>query len=207
MYSSFDVLKNTAVASPALARDPIVARLLGEFEMQIAGQRIEWIRSKDGKLVKFLLLEPTGRASRTDLCRLFWPLHDRLQAAQNLRTTCSNIRAALRRVLPESRVELYFRCDRRDVVLTTEAAQTDLSRFMEHVTEARDAMTAQRIDLAIEIYEAARTLYRGPLLLDAPTEAHAAIAARVAEAWNEIQRHVLALQQIGARLPKLYRVA
>jgi DNA-binding SARP family transcriptional activator len=198
---------STAIASPALARDPIVARLLGEFEVHIAGRRIEWIRSKDGKLVKFLLLEPSGRASRADLCRIFWPLHDRQQAAQNLRTSCSNIRTALRRALPESRVEFYFRCDRNEVMLATELAQTDLSRFMQHVTEAREAMAARRLDVAIEIYEAARALYHGPLILDAPTETHDEIAANVNEAWNEIQRHLLALQRIGARLPRLYRVA
>ncbi len=198
---------STVLASPALARDPIVARLLGELEIEIAGHRIEWIRSKDGKLVKYLLLEPTGRASRADLCRLFWPLHDRQQAAQNLRTTCSNIRTALRRVLPETRIELYFRCDRREVVLATELAHTDLSTFMARVAEAREAMEAQRLDLAAEIYQAARALYRGPLLLDAPTEAHAAVAACVDDAWNEIQRTLLALQRIGARLPTLYRVA
>ncbi len=198
---------SAVLASPALARDPIVARLLGELEIEIAGRRLEWIRSKDGKLVKYLLLEPSGRASRADLCRLFWPLHDRQQAAQNLRTTCSNIRTALRRVVPESRVELYFHCDRREIVLATELAHTDLSDFTARVAEARGAMDAQRLDLAAELYEAARALYRGPLILDAPTETHTAIAARVEEAWNEIQRTLLALQRIGARLPALHRVA
>lgn len=177
---------------------PMFVQLLGEFDVRIAGRRVEWVRRKDALLFKYLLLEPLGRASRAELSERFWPTHDRQQAGQNLRTTCSNIRAALRRCLPESRIDLYFRTQGRDVVLRNDLAVTDISRFMSHVAAAREAMTAQRLDRAAEAYEAARALYRGPLIIDPPNEAHEAIARDVDESFSEIQRHLTALRRLRA---------
>lgn len=177
---------------------PIFVQLLGELDVRIAGRRVEWIRRKDALLFKYLLLEPLGRVSRDELCEVFWPAHDRQQALQNLRTTCSNVRSALRRCLPESRVDLYFQADGRDIVLRNDLAITDLSRFLAHVNAARDAMTAQRLDRAIDAYEAARVLYRGPLIADPPTAAHEAIARAVDDAFNEVLRHLTALRRFGA---------
>lgn len=185
---------------------PMFVQLLGEFDVRIAGRRVEWVRRKDGLLFKYLLLEPLGRASRAELCDAFWPTHDRDQARQNLRTTCSNIRAALRRCLPESRVDLYFRTEGRDIVLRNDLALTDLARFTAHVTAARDAMTAQRLDRAAEAYEAARSLYRGPLIADPATESHALIAREVDESFNEIQRHLTALRRLHAGVVPLRSV-
>ncbi len=177
---------------------PMFVQLLGEFEVRIGGSRIEWIRRKDALLFKHLLLEPLGRVSRAELCTRFWPSHDRQQAAQNLRTTCSNVRTALRRCLPESRVDLYFRTEGRDVVLRNDLAVTDLSRFTAHIAAAREAMLADRLDRAAEAYESARALYRGPLIVDSPTDAHVAIAADIDESFNEIQRHLTALRRLRA---------
>ncbi len=175
---------------------PMFVRFLGEFEVRIGGRRVDWVRRKDAMLFKHLLLAPLGRASRADLCELFWPTHDRQQAGQNLRTTCSNIRAALRRCLPESRIHLYFHCEGNDVVLRTDLALTDLARFTAHVAAAREAMAEQRLDRAAEEYEAARALYHGPLILDTPTEANTTIARDIDESFNEIQRHLTALRRL-----------
>jgi hypothetical protein len=185
---------------------PMFVQMLGEFDVRIAGKRVEWVRRKDALLFKYLLLEPLGRASRADLCEAFWPTHDRDQARQNLRTTCSNIRAALRRCLPESRVDLYFRTEGRDVVLRSDLAITDLARFSAHVAAARDAMAAQRLDRAAEAYESARALYRGPLIADPSTDAHAAVAREVDESFNEIQRHLTALRRLHASVVPLHAV-
>ncbi len=177
---------------------PIFAQLLGEFEVRIAGRRVEWVRRKDALLFKYLLLEPLGRASRAELCEVFWPTHDRQQAAQNLRTTCSNVRSALRRCLPDARIDLYFQADGRDVRLRNDLAVTDLARFLAHVAAAREAMTEQRLDRAVEAYEAARALYRGPLIVDPPTLSRQAMAREVDESFNEVQRHLTALRRLGA---------
>jgi DNA-binding SARP family transcriptional activator len=184
---------------------PIFVQLLGELDVRIAGRRVEWIRRKDALLFKYLLLEPLGRVSRQELCEAFWPDHDRQQALQNLRTTCSNIRAALRRCLPESRIDLYFQADGRDIVLRNDLAITDLSRFLAHVTAAREAMSAQRFDRAIDAYEAARTIYRGPLIADPPTPAHEAIARAVDDAFNDVLRHLTALRRFGADVIALHQ--
>lgn len=185
---------------------PMFVQLLGEFEVRIGGRRIEWVRRKDAALFKYLLLEPLGRVSRDELCRNFWPTHDRDQAGQNLRTTCSNIRAALRRCLPESRVDLYFRSEGRDVVLRNDLAVTDLARFRSYVEAAREAMTAQRLERAAEAYEAARSLYRGPLIVEPATAEHEAIAHEVDESFNEIQRHLTALRRLHAGVVPLRSV-
>jgi hypothetical protein len=176
---------------------PIFVQLLGEFDVRIAGRRVEWVRRKDALLFKYLLMEPLGRASRRELAEAFWPTHDRQQAAQNLRTTCSNIRTALRRVLPASRVALYFQTEGRDIVLRNDLAVTDLSRFLAHVRAARDAMAAQHLGKAVEAYEAARALYRGPLITDPPKPEHDAVAREVDESFNEVQRHLTALRRFG----------
>ncbi|MGH7736807.1 MAG: AAA family ATPase [Candidatus Tyrphobacter sp.] len=177
---------------------PMFVQLLGEFDVRIAGRRVQWVRRKDAMLFKYLLLEPLGRASRSELCERFWPTHDRQQASQNLRTTCCNIRAALRRCVPESRVDLYFSTAGRDIVLRNDLAITDLSRFASRMAAAREAMAGQRLDRAAEAYEAARALYRGPLIVDPPNDAHAAIARDVDESFNEIQRHLTALRRLCA---------
>jgi hypothetical protein len=196
--AAFDVHGDAADLSTLPDAAPIFAQMLGEFEVRIAGRRVEWVRRKDALLFKYLLLEPLGRASRAELCEVFWPTHDRQQAAQNLRTTCSNVRSALRRCLPDSRVDLYFQADGRDVKLRNDLAVTDLTRFLAHVGAAREAMTEQRLDRAVEAYEAARALYRGPLIVDPPTPAHEALAREVDESFNEVQRHLTALRRLGA---------
>ncbi|HEY9085983.1 MAG TPA: BTAD domain-containing putative transcriptional regulator [Candidatus Tyrphobacter sp.] len=196
--AAFDVRGDGSDLSMLPDATPIFARLLGEFEVRIAGRRVEWVRRKDALLFKYLLLDPLGRASRADLCEVFWPTHDRQQAAQNLRTTCSNVRSALRRCLPDSRVDLYFQADGRDITLRNDLAVTDLARFLAHVAAAREAMAEQRLDRAVEAYEAARALYRGPLIVDPPTPAHEAVARDVDESFNEAQRHLTALRRLGA---------
>lgn len=204
---TFTLLKAAAAAfepvepaDPASLPDiaPIFVQLLGEFDVRIAGRRIEWVRRKDALLFKYLLLEPHGRASRRELAEAFWPAHDRQQAAQNLRTTCSNIRAALRRVLPARRADLYFQSDGHDIVVRNDLAVTDLARFLGHVRAGREAMAAQRLDSAVEAYEAARSIYRGPLIVDPPKPEHEATARDVDESFNEVQRHLTALRRFGA---------
>ncbi len=185
---------------PATLSDlpPIFVQLLGEFEVRIGGRRVEWVRRKDALLFKYLLLEPLGRASRRELAEAFWPTHDRQQAAQNLRTTCSNIRSALRRVLQSSRADLYFQTDGRDITLRNDLAVTDLARFRAFVQAAREAMSAQLLDKAVDAYEAARAAYRGPLIADPPTPPHEAVAREIDESFNEVQRHLTALRRFGA---------
>jgi DNA-binding SARP family transcriptional activator len=177
---------------------PIVAQLLGEFEVRIGGKRVQWIRRKDALLFKYLLLEPEGRASRQELCAAFWPEHDRQQAAQNLRTTCSNIRTALRRCLPVSRVAAYFYAEGRDIVLRNDLAVTDLARFIAHVRAARVMMVTQRFDRALAEYASARAAYHGPLIVDPSTPSHDVIAREVEAAFEEAERHLTALYRLGS---------
>ena len=187
------------IADPLQASPrPMHVQLLGEFDVRIDGQRVEWVRRKDAALFKYLVLAPFGRVSRAELCERFWPMHDRQQAAQNLRTTCSNIRTALRHCLPRSRADEYFTSVGRDIVLRADLALTDLSLFMDRVAAARAAMAERRLDLAIAEYESARTLYRGPLILDTEAEVHATLARDLDDAFAEAQRHITALRGLRA---------
>lgn len=182
---------------------PIFAQMLGEFEVRIGGRRVEWIRRKDALLFKYLLLKPSGRASRSELCEAFWPAHDRQQASQNLRTTCCNIRAALRRSLPESRVDVYFRADGRDVVLCNPLVVSDITRFNELVSSARDAMNEQRFERATQAFEAARALYRGPLIVDPPNAGYESLAKEIDENFAEVQRHLAAMRRLAINVVAL----
>lgn len=182
---------------------PIFAQMLGEFEVRIGGRRVEWIRRKDALLFKYLLLKPSGRATRLELCEAFWPAHDRQQASQNLRTTCCNIRAALRRSLPESRVDLYFRADGRDVVLCSALVSSDITRFNELVGAAREAMNEQRFERATQAFEAARVLYRGPLIVDPPNAGYETIAKEIDENFAEVQRHLAAMRRLAMNVVAL----
>jgi DNA-binding SARP family transcriptional activator len=181
----------------------ISARLLGEFDVRVNGCPVSWIRRKDALLFRYLLLEPLGRAARSELCDAFWPDHDRQQAAQNLRTTCSNVRAALRRALPAHDADSYFYADGGNVVVRADLTYTDLTRFMASVHSGRTAMVSLRFAEAIEAYESARSLYRGPLIADPATPAHRAIADEVEAAFGEVQRHLTALRLFAGDSPAL----
>lgn len=106
---------------------PMVVTVLGEFTVTIGGRKIRWIRRKDARVFKYLLLKPGGTATRQELLDVFWPGRERQGAITALRTTCSNIRHAIRDAVGTTRAQLYFTTDLH-VRVASERAISDLQR-------------------------------------------------------------------------------
>nr|MDQ6944290.1 hypothetical protein [Candidatus Eremiobacteraeota bacterium] len=97
------------VASPASTStlSPFAVELFGAPQVRIDGQRVEWIRRRDGQILTYLALRPDGRANRRDLIQAFWPDADPLLGAQSLRSACSTMRRALAAVVGHATLAHY----------------------------------------------------------------------------------------------------
>ena len=147
---------------------PMSARMFGHFEVRIGDAEIGWIRKRDQQIVKYLLLKPSGTATRAELATIFWPDADRQLAAQSVRTACSNIRKAIAAITGYAAVEAYFRTD-PDVALEPSYVVADVRRFGSHVADGDSAFDRGDLEEAAARYRAAEELYAGRLLdADAP---------------------------------------
>lgn len=149
--------------APSARLSPLIVRMFARFEAQIDGQEVGWIRRRDQQFVKYLLLKPTGSATRAELASVFWPDADRQLAAQSVRTACSNIRKALASVVGYACTDLYFRAD-PDVALDLTNVVADVRRFSAHVSDGDANFDRGDLQEAAVHYRAAEELYTGRLL-------------------------------------------
>jgi DNA-binding SARP family transcriptional activator len=133
------------------------------FEATIDGRTIPWIRRRDQEIVKFLLLQPLGCATRTEIAAAFWPDADFHSAVQNIRTACSNIRKALAAVVGRGEVDLYFRAA-PDLRVDLAHVTCDVLRFSAHIREAEACVHNADTAAATRHFRAAERLYSGDLL-------------------------------------------
>ena len=165
---------------------PLVATVLGEFTVTIGGRRVEWVRRKDARVFKYLLLKPGGTATRAELIDVFWPGRERQASIAALRTTCSNIRHALREVVGHSRAELYFVTDLH-VRVPSERVISDLQRFRAHASAARLAEEQGDTQQArVHLKELSR-IERGDFIVDADCPLYDEIAAEVCTTASQIR--------------------
>jgi DNA-binding SARP family transcriptional activator len=152
-------------AGPVSANSPdlLVVRMFGRFEAEIGGQRIEWIRRREAQLFKYLLLKPSGSATRAELRATFWQGTDAHLATQSLRTASSNIRKAIATVTGYAHVDRYFSSS-GDISVVLENAVIDVRRFTAHVADGDAELEAGRSHEAFAHYRAAEALYSGELL-------------------------------------------
>lgn len=166
-------------------------RLLGPFLAEIDKRSIEWLRRRDRQVFKYLILSPERRVSREQLLRLFWRDAKRNQAAQSLRSVCSNIRKALGAVVGSKNVAAYFRTgeylsiDLRNVIV-------DVDRFTAHADAADAEYERGRMRAADAEYRRAVALYHGDLL---DGDAHEPWVAKRARALKG--RHAIARNRIA----------
>jgi len=167
------------------ALEPMVAKLFGELHVSIGGVPVKWIRRKDAQVFKYLLLKSDGTASRRELMEMFWPGRDAHVAAQNLRTTCSNIRRAMRRVVGDACSDAYFRSD-DDIRVMLKNAITDVAEFQGHLSAIRMARAQGANRFMLFHLERARELYRGDLLAGMPPCGNDEFAAELRRSFGEV---------------------
>jgi hypothetical protein len=162
-YRPIRQLRGRVRLSPSARLAPLIVRMFGRFDAQIDGHQINWIRRRDQQFIKYLLLKPTGSATRSELASVFWPDADRQLAAQSVRTACSNIRKAIAAQVGYACVDLYFRAD-PDVALDLSNVVADVRRFNAHIADGDGSYDRGDVQEAAVHYRAAEELYSGRLL-------------------------------------------
>ncbi len=152
--------KALAATGPA---ELLVVRMFGRFEAEIGGRRIEWIRRREAQLFKYLLLKPSGTATRAELRSTFWPGTDVHHATQSIRTASSNIRKAIAAVTGYAHVDRYFNSS-GDISVVLANAVIDVRRFSAHMADGDAELEAGHVQEAFAHYRAAEALYSGELL-------------------------------------------
>ncbi|MDQ2866530.1 MAG: hypothetical protein M3R51_09920 [Candidatus Eremiobacteraeota bacterium] len=168
---------------------PLVATVLGEFRLSVGGRDIEWVRRKDARVFKYLLLKPGGTATRQELIDVFWPDREHQAAIAALRTTCSNIRHAFRAAVGHSRATLYFVTDVH-IRVPSERVISDLARFRAHAAAVRLAQEQGDVQQARVHLRELTALERGDFIVDAPC----ALYDEIARELNAALCHVRSLR-------------
>jgi AAA domain-containing protein len=153
------------VASPASTSTlmPFAVELFGTPHVRIDGQRVEWIRRRDGQILTYLALLPGGRASRRELIQAFWPDADPLLGAQSLRSACSTMRRALATVVGHAALAHYVSFG-EEIALNLDLFTVDARRVRAHIADADDAWSCDDAAAAAEHAAAALRIVRGPFL-------------------------------------------
>lgn len=157
-------------ASPALETPPLMVRMFRSFEAKIDGCNVSWVRKRDQQIIKYLLLQPNGTASRAELASVFWTDADRHLATQSVRTACSTIRRAFASVVGPANVDRYFRTA-PEIQIDVNHVVCDVRRFCGHMKDGDSEFDSGNVQDAAMHYRAADKLYAGRLLDFDGTEA------------------------------------
>lgn len=134
-------------------------RLLGEFAMDIGGQRIPasmWRRRKASQLVKLLALAPGHQRHREEVCDLLWPDASLESATRNLHYTMHLLRRIA--LADGTLLELPVTIRDENVVLCPDRPPwVDMEAF-------ESAARAALADFSAASCQAAVSIYRGDLL-------------------------------------------
>ncbi|HEY1868752.1 MAG TPA: BTAD domain-containing putative transcriptional regulator [Candidatus Cybelea sp.] len=177
---------------------PMHVRLLGLFIAEIDRRPVEWLRRRDKQVFKYLALSSERSASRAELIRLFWPGVKRNDAAQSLRTVCSNIRKAIGSIVGSKLVEVYFRAGEY-LSLDVHNVIVDVDRFAAHMDAGDAEYESGRLRDACAEYRSAVALYHGDLLVGS---ADARWMAKRARALRS--RHAIARDRIAQTIVALH---
>ncbi|MEO9171198.1 MAG: AAA family ATPase [Candidatus Baltobacteraceae bacterium] len=173
--------------------------VLGEFIVSISERRVAFMRRRDAQIFKYVLLKPTGRASRSELLDAFWPNHERQSALQGLRTACSNIRQALRDATNQDDATGYFTAD-GDLAVPRERVVLDVDRLAALVASGDVCLASGEIRSAITNYESARALYHGALIVDVAGCHYAHLAQDADSMFEHAREQLQVLVPSGSRL-------
>ena len=162
-YRVISRLARVASPSPASTLLPFAVELFGAPQVRFDGQRVEWIRRRDGQIFTYLALRPDGRASRRELIQAFWPDADPVLGAQSLRSACSTMRRALAAVTGHAALAHYVSFG-DEIALNLDVFTVDARRVRAHVADADDAANRDDLDAAADHAAAALRIVRGAFL-------------------------------------------
>ncbi|GAC1389328.1 MAG: hypothetical protein NVSMB31_05150 [Vulcanimicrobiaceae bacterium] len=162
-YRTVEQLFNSRVAVASIQSkksQPLVVRVLGDFEAVIGAEPVKWIRRRDQQIFLYLLLKDSGNATRAELCEQFWPDVEPELRSASLRVACSNIRRAIANLAGSAGVENYFRSD-GDIAVNFEHITLDARRFRSHVSDGDEHEARGNHQEALAHYRMAESLYAG----------------------------------------------
>jgi DNA-binding SARP family transcriptional activator len=164
-------------------------RLLGEYELRLAGRDIDLasVRPRARALLRLLSLNVGRRVHHETIEAALWPDADADSSARNLHVAV----AALRRALEPAAGRGSFQVLRRDggayLLNVPPGSFVDVIEFERTIVAAGQARQQSDRDTAARLYRAALSLYRGELLPeDGPAE------------WLAERRDALHLAAVGA---------
>lgn len=172
------------------ARCTIEVFILGPLHIAIDGHPISrWRSSKARSLFEYLSFHPDRPTRRDVLMDVFWPGYTRESARNNLNVAFYNLRRTLQDVKDESYILYADACYLLNPDLLW---RIDRDEFVASIKHARDCVHADRLAEAVDAYQRAIALYRGPLFEDdSASEWH------LYEQRNLEDVYIQALEQLG----------
>lgn len=155
-------------APPAEAAPPgmVEARLLGRFELRIAGRVVEqWGGRRGVEVLRYLFAGPRHARSRDEVLEEFWPGVAPAAARNRLQVAVSGLRRVLAEITPLPVVEFADGDYRINPALRVEV---DVERFERAIGAARRAERAGEEAAALAAYRDAVQTYRGDFAADSP---------------------------------------
>jgi SARP family transcriptional regulator, regulator of embCAB operon len=149
----------------AVGEAEVVAQILGPLDLTVAGQRIlRWNSLKARTVFEYLVIH-FGRPVRRDvLMELMWPDHTHSSARNNLNAALYSLRNTLSQRADKVQYILYRDgCYLPNPELRWSIDRTEFLETLEQASLARRGGHSQR---AIDSYQRAVRLYRGPLFED-----------------------------------------
>jgi SARP family transcriptional regulator, regulator of embCAB operon len=149
------------------SRCTIEVFILGPLHLAIGGRPVSrWRSSKARSLFEYLSFHPDRPIRRDVLMDVFWPGYTRESARNNLNVAFYNLRRTLQDLQDESYVLYADAC----YLLNPELLWwIDRDEFAALIERARDCVHADRFSEAVDTYQRAIALYRGPLFEDDST--------------------------------------
>ena len=141
-------------------------RLLGAFEVHVAGRRLDLsgMRPRVRELLRLLAFHAGAAVHREVIEAVLWPDADRLAANHNLHVAIAALRRALEPAATRGRYRLVRREGDAYRLDLGAGAVVDHQRLEELVVKGRTARVQGDLDLAVEALEEALDLYAGELL-------------------------------------------
>jgi len=191
--------------APDASAADVAALVLGPLELSVAGRRVlRWNSLKARAVFQYLLIHQDRPIRRDVLMELQWPDHTRNSARNNLNVALYSLRNTLEGSGQGLQPVLY-----QDGCYSLNPALTwwiDRNEFFSTVQHAESARRAGRPRQAIEGYEKAVHLYRGPLFEDDPSgEWFLAEQRNLEELYLQALEHLAAIYLELGELPEAVR--